>query len=206
MFSQKLIWSGKICYTNIVVSSLIMRSDDVLLKKRCISLRFYLVTFFIIILLLWDKPSDKLSPNSITISVQMSLFFNGLWPFVIKVTSGLREALKRCVVDECTCIYHHSKIKKKQSLLQVSLFKMWPLMRKCDRQICKEMMLNWNILQTFENVSQMLPNDFRMVFNIFRFHWITNASKCIGNAVKCIPMFQNASGSTLFLIKPGFLK
>ena len=92
--SQKLIWSGKICYTNIVVSSLIMRSDDVLLKKRCISLRFYLVTFFIIILLLWDKPSDTLSPNSITISVQMSLFFNGLWPFVIKVTSGFKKSFK----------------------------------------------------------------------------------------------------------------
>ena len=45
MFSQELIWSRKICYTNIVVSSLIMRSDDVLLEKRCISLRYHSVTW-----------------------------------------------------------------------------------------------------------------------------------------------------------------
>ena len=35
MFSQELIWSGEICYTNIVVSSLIlkMRSKDAPLEK-----------------------------------------------------------------------------------------------------------------------------------------------------------------------------
>ena len=42
MFSQELIWSGEICYTNIVVSGLIlkMRSEDTLLEIRRISLRF----------------------------------------------------------------------------------------------------------------------------------------------------------------------
>ena len=34
MFSQELIWSGEICYTNIVVSGLVlkMRSEDTLLE------------------------------------------------------------------------------------------------------------------------------------------------------------------------------
>ena len=46
MFLQELIWRGEICYTNIVVSGLILkkRSEDTVLEKWCISLPFYLVT------------------------------------------------------------------------------------------------------------------------------------------------------------------
>ena len=46
MFSQELIWSGEICYTNIVVSRPIlkMRREDKLPMKWCISLRFHSVT------------------------------------------------------------------------------------------------------------------------------------------------------------------
>ena len=42
MFSHELIWRGEICYTNIVVSGLIlkMRSEDALLEKWCNSLPF----------------------------------------------------------------------------------------------------------------------------------------------------------------------
>ena len=49
MFSQELIWRGEICYTNIVVSGLIlkMRSDDTLLEKWCISLPFHYVALTI---------------------------------------------------------------------------------------------------------------------------------------------------------------
>ena len=49
MFLQELIWTGEICYTNIVVSWLIlkMRSEDTVLEKWCISLPFYLVTLAI---------------------------------------------------------------------------------------------------------------------------------------------------------------
>ena len=46
MFSQELIWRGEICYTNVVVSRLIlkMRSEDTFLEKWCISLPFHSVT------------------------------------------------------------------------------------------------------------------------------------------------------------------
>ena len=39
-------------------------------------------------------------------------------------------------------------------------------MSKCDlslKNMTDSAKKHWNILQTFENVSQMLPNDFRMV-------------------------------------------
>ena len=35
------------------------------------------------------------------ISVQMSLFFNGLWPFVIKIISAFKRS-KKCVDGQCT--------------------------------------------------------------------------------------------------------
>ena len=46
MFSQELIWTREICYTNVVVSGLIlkMRSEDTFLEKWCISLPFHSVT------------------------------------------------------------------------------------------------------------------------------------------------------------------
>ena len=49
MFSQELIWRGEICYTNIVVSRLIlkMRREDTLLEKWCISFPFHSVTLAI---------------------------------------------------------------------------------------------------------------------------------------------------------------
>ena len=50
MFSQELIWSGEICFTNIVVSGFIlkMRSEvNTLLEKWCISLPFHSVTLAI---------------------------------------------------------------------------------------------------------------------------------------------------------------
>ena len=49
MFSQELIWRGEICYTNVVVSGLIlkMRSEDTFLEKWCISLPFDSVTLAI---------------------------------------------------------------------------------------------------------------------------------------------------------------
>ena len=49
MFSQELIWRGEICYTNVVVSGLIlkMRSEDTFLEKWCISLPFHSVTLAI---------------------------------------------------------------------------------------------------------------------------------------------------------------
>ena len=48
MFSQELIWK-EICYTNIVVSGLIlkMRSEDTILEKWCISLPFHSLTIAI---------------------------------------------------------------------------------------------------------------------------------------------------------------
>ena len=50
MFCQELIWSGEICYTNIVVSGFIlkMRSElNTLLEKWCISVPFHSVTLAI---------------------------------------------------------------------------------------------------------------------------------------------------------------
>ena len=49
MFSQELIWRGEICYTNVVVSKLIlkMRSEDTFLEKWFISLPFHSVTLAI---------------------------------------------------------------------------------------------------------------------------------------------------------------
>ena len=46
MFSQELIWSGEIYYTNVVVSRLILKmgSEDTLLEKWYISLRLHSVT------------------------------------------------------------------------------------------------------------------------------------------------------------------
>ena len=42
--------------------------------------------------------SSDISRN---ISVQMSLFFNGLWPFVIKMISAFKRS-KKCVDGQCT--------------------------------------------------------------------------------------------------------
>ena len=41
-------------------------------------------------------------PHNNSVQIETLLFFNGLWAFVIKITSGFREALKWCVVDQCT--------------------------------------------------------------------------------------------------------
>ena len=49
-FSQELIWIGESCYPKIMVSGLILkiRSEDTLLKKRCIPLPFQTSILFLI--------------------------------------------------------------------------------------------------------------------------------------------------------------
>lgn len=75
MFSEELS-----CYTNVVVSSLIlkMRSEDAPLENDV----FHSVT--------WQHLHPLMYPQNI--SVQVSLFFNGLWPFAIKITSAFKRS------------------------------------------------------------------------------------------------------------------
>jgi len=80
MFSQELIWSGDICYTNIVVSSLIlkMRSEDAPLEND---------VFHCIFIWLHGNICVLTYP-------EISLFFSRLWPFVIKIISAFKRSVK----------------------------------------------------------------------------------------------------------------
>ena len=140
------------------------------------------------------------------------LFFNGLWSFVIKITSGFREALKRCVVDQCTqqakfttipwlrrSNIHHLYWKLALNFIFQNVtchMETWQTMQRNE--------VNWNMQLKHANIWKMFPKWFSNGFQCFQVPLdnTANALKCIGNAWKCIPMFLNAlwtkTGLTLF--------
>ena len=85
--------------------------------------------------------------------------------------------------------------------------KMWPLTQKCDRQ-CEETLKHFaNIWKRFPNASEWFLNGFQPFQAPL--NNIANVLKCIWNALKFIPVFENVlwmkTGSTLFPFIPVFL-
>ena len=96
------------------------------------------------------------------ISVQMSLFFNGLWPFVIKIISAFKRS-KKCVDGQCTQQIKFTTIPGTNLALS-SIFqnvtshaKTWQTMQRNDVKL-KRFANIWNVSECFW-----------MIFE----HWIT---------------------------------